>query len=308
MMNKLALIDLGSNSARMSVAERAGDGYKELFRRREMVRLSQGMNMDGNLQEDPQKRTISALKKFAQEAEKENARIIAVATAAVRRARNGQEFCARVKEETGIEIQMISGKDEARYDFFGVVSAIPDAKNCLITDVGGGSCELILAKDGEMQGKISLPFGAMTLTDRYFRGTPDEESAKAEILSLYREVGLLESAKGFPLVCLGGSAGSLPYADAKLKGLGELPEIHGYQITKNRLTEILEELKKRTPEERIAQLGLEPGRADTICAGLLPLVLLMEEMDAPHLTVCTAGLREGMLYLISRGEIETKME
>lgn len=302
-MRKVALIDLGSNSARMSVAEPTENGYQELFRRREMVRLSQGMDKDGLLQEEPQRRTISALLQFAKEAEAENANIIAVATAAVRRAKNGAEFCARVKEETGIEIQVISGKDEARYDFYGVVSAISDAKNCLITDVGGGSTELILAQKGEMQGKISLPFGAMTLTDRYFRGMPDEASAKGEILALYREVGLLESAKGLPLVCLGGSAGSLPYTDAHLKGLEKMPEIHGYQITKNRLAEILEELKKRTPEERIAQLGLESGRADTICAGLLPLVLLMEEMDAPHLTVCTAGLREGMLYLMAKGEL-----
>ncbi len=303
-MNRIALIDLGSNSARMSVAEWTKDGYQELYRRREMVRLSQGMNIDGNLQEEPQNRTIAALLQFAKEAEKEKAKLVAVATAAVRRAKNGAEFRARVKAETGIEIQVISGKDEARYDFFGVVSAIPDAKNCLITDVGGGSTELILSQNGEMQGKISLPFGAMTLTDKYFREAPDEASAKEEIHSLYREVGLLESAKGFPLVSLGGSAGSLPYLDANLKGESNMPEIHGYRITRKRLQEIFEELKKRTPEERITQLGLEPGRADTICAGLLPLVLLMEEMAAPYLTVCTAGLREGMLYLLSRGEME----
>ena len=180
-MKRIALIDLGSNSARMSVAEETGDGYRELYRRREMVRLSQGMNMDGNLQEEPQKRTICVLKKYAEEATKDGAELRAVATAAVRRAKNGADFCARVKAETGIEIQVISGKDEARYDFYGVVSAIPDAKNCLITDVGGGSCELILSQDGEMQGKISLPFGAMTLTDKYFRETFDEKSAKAEI-------------------------------------------------------------------------------------------------------------------------------
>ncbi len=300
-MKRIALIDLGSNSARMSVAEwLPGQGYTELYRRREMVRLSQGMNLDGTLQEEPMQRTICTLKKFAEEAKKDEAELRAVATAAVRRAKNGEAFCARVKEETGIEIQVISGKDEARYDFFGVISAIPDAKNCLITDVGGGSTELILALDGEMQGKISLPFGAMTLTDKYFRETPEEEFAKEEILSLYREVGLLESAKGFPLVSLGGSAGSLPYLDAHLKGEAIMPEIHGYRITRNRLREILEELKKRTPKERVAQLGLEPGRADTICAGLLPLVLLMEEMQAPHLTVCTAGLREGILYLLSQ--------
>lgn len=300
MMEKLALIDLGSNSARMSVARWSENGYKELFRRREMVRLSQGMSETGLLQEEAQRRTISALLQFAKEAKAENAQIIAVATAAVRRAQNGAEFCARVKEETGIEIQVISGKDEARYDFYGVVSAIPEAKDCLITDVGGGSTELILAQNGEMQGKISLPFGAMTLTDRYFREMENQDAAKEEIRSLYREVGLLESAKGLPLVSLGGTAGSLPYLDTNLKGLGEMPEVHGYSVTYARLKEILAELQKRTPQERITELKLEPGRADTICAGILPLLLLMEETGAPHLIVCTAGLREGMLYLMEK--------
>lgn len=301
-MKKLALIDLGSNSARMSLAEKTENGYQELFRRREMVRLSQGMDKDGLLQEEPQCRAISALLQFAKEAEAEHAQIIAVATAAVRRAGNGAEFCARVKAETGIEIQVISGKDEARYDFYGVVSAIPEAKDCLIVDVGGGSTELILAQNGEMQGKISLPFGAMTLTDRYFRETPAEESAKGEILSLYREVGLLESAKGLPLVALGGSAGAIPFMDARLQGEAELPKVHGYQVSLARIKEILAELEKRTPKERVEDLNLEPGRADTIFAGLLAHILLMEETDAPYLTICTAGLREGMLYLMAKEE------
>ena len=303
-MKKIALIDLGSNSARMSVAELTDSGYLELFRRREMVRLSQGMSLTGGLQEEPQRRAIAALISFAQEAKAENAKILAVATAAVRRAKNGGEFCARVLAEAGITLEVISGKDEANYDFYGVVSAFPDAQDCLIADVGGGSTELILAQNGAMQGKISLPFGAMTLTDRYFRESQDLASAKEEVLSLYREVGLLESAKGLPLIALGGSAGALPYIDARLTRLSVLPDVHGYIITPERLTAILEELLSRTPEERIAQLQLEPGRADTICAGILPLLLLLQELNSPSLTVCTAGLREGMLYLMSRGELE----
>ncbi len=302
-MKNLALIDLGSNSARMSMAELTDSGYKELYRRREMVRLSQGMNLTGNLLEEPQTRAIKALAGFAAEAKAENAEILAVATAAVRRAKNGEDFCARVLAETGIELRVISGKDEANYDFYGVVSALPHAQNCLIADVGGGSTELILAQNGAMQGKISLPFGAMTLTDRHFRESQDLDSAREEILSLYREVGLLESAKGLPLIGLGGSAGAIPYIDARLMGRSTMPEVHGYTITPKRLTDILEELLSRTPEERIAQLHLEPGRADTICAGVLPLLLLMQETESPQLTVCTAGLREGMLYLLSQKKI-----
>ncbi len=303
-MKKIALIDLGSNSARMSVAELTDRGYRELFRRREMVRLSEGMNLTGSLLEEPQSRAISALSRFREEAEAEHAEILAVATAAVRRAKNGAEFCRRVLAETGIAIRVISGKDEARYDFYGVVSALPQAGDCLIADVGGGSTELILAKDKAMQGKISLPFGAMTLTDRYFREGQNVASAKEEILSLYREVNLLEDAKDLPLVVLGGSGGALPYLDASMQGLSALPDVHGYSLTPERLEEIFDELLSKSPEERIALWNLEQGRADTICGGILPLLLLMQETKAPSMTVCTAGLREGILYLMSRGEME----
>ncbi len=298
-MKKLALIDLGSNSARMSVAELTDSGYKELYRRREMVRLSEGMNLTGNLLEEPQARAIAALAKFSQEANNENAEIIAVATAAVRRAQNGAEFCRRVLAETGIRLSVISGKQEAEYDFYGVLSSLPDTDNCLIADVGGGSTELILANNGTIQGKISLPFGAMTLTDRYFRKGEDIPSAKAEILSLYGESSLLADAKNLPLIALGGSAGALPHLDARLQGLSSLPEVHGYSLTPTRLKEIFDALLSLTPEERIARYQLEPGRADTICAGILPLLLLLQETNSPRLTVCTAGLREGMMVVLS---------
>lgn len=296
---KIALIDLGSNSARMSMAELTDTGYVERYRRRQMARLSEGMQQDGNLQESAQTRAISALCDFAKEAEKENAPIIAVATAAVRRAKNGPAFCDRVLAETGITLSVISGKQEAYFDFYGVLASLPEEKDCLIMDLGGGSCELILVKNQEMQGKISLPFGAMTLTDRFFRENSDLAGATDMITSLFQEVGILEQAKGLPVIALGGSAGALPSIDAQLKNQ-EKPEVHGYSLTLTEMQKIFDLLQNLSPQERIAMFSLEPGRADTICAGILPHLLLLEQLQSPYLKTCTAGLREGILALLSK--------
>ncbi len=297
-MKKLCLIDLGSNSARMSMAELTDAGYVECYRRRQMARLSEGMQTDGILQEAAQTRAISALSDFAKEAKEENAPIIAIATAAVRRAKNGPAFCERVFAETGITLSVISGKQEAYFDFYGVLSSLPEEKDCLIMDLGGGSVELILVKDKEMQGKISLPFGAMTLTDRFFREHSDLAGAREMISSLFLEVGILEQAKGLPIIALGGSAGALPPLDAQLRNQ-EKPEVHGYSLTQQDVQTIFDILYQIPPEKRISDFALEPGRADTICAGILPHLLLMEQLGSPYLKTCTAGLREGILALLS---------
>lgn len=301
---KIALIDLGSNSARMTLAEKAADGgFLALCHRRQMVRLSEGMAETSLLQEAPMARTIEVLKTFAKEAVSADAPILAVATAAVRRAANGTDFCRRLEEETGIRLQVISGRQEAILDFHGVLASLPDEGDCLMVDMGGGSCELILAKDQKMEGKISLPFGAMTLTDRFFRSVDPMEGdrlSKAAVSPLLEEISFLSEAAGLPLIVLGGSGSVLPAVDARLSGTDLPGTPHGYQITGERLFEIAAALRDRTLEERMTDFGLEKGRADTICAGLVPYLLLTERLRAPYLRVSVAGLRDGILALLTQ--------
>lgn len=163
----IALIDLGSNSARMYIISLENMAYSYISRHRVMTKLSEEMGNDLLLREAPILRTIKVLKEFAQIIKENNATPIAVATAAVRKAKNGGDFCRRVLEETGIDIKVISGETEALLDFEGVISGLPTLEDFIIVDTGGGSTELILVKEKRLVEKTSLPLGAVGLFEDY---------------------------------------------------------------------------------------------------------------------------------------------
>lgn len=302
---KFALIDLGSNSSRMYLLEEEEDGsIRILTRERVMTRLSEGMGDAQRIREDAAARTAAVLKKFHTMAEDAGAKILAVATAAVRKAKNGAAFCERVERETGIRLNVISGQLEAFFDFQGVLAGLPQQKVALICDTGGGSTELILVRKGRIGGRISLPFGAMSLTDRFLREGDLAENAarvKEALAKAWDGVPFLKEAVGLSLVGLGGSAVALPAIDRILfehETAAFSP--HGYVIKRNHMDAIVHALVTRTPAERTDELGVEQGRADTILGGILPGYTLMERFTLPQTVVCTAGLREGILAVLQR--------
>lgn len=294
---KLALIDLGSNSARMYLLTLGADAKLSLSsKRRVMTRLSEGMEKDGCLQPLPMARTCGVLKTFAEEIHRTGAYTLAVATAAVRKAKNREEFLQKVENEAGIHLTVISGELEAFFDFQGVMAGLPDLNHCLICDTGGGSTELILVKDRIMKAKISLPFGAMTLTDTYGQKL---EQAEESLIQQFTEVSFLPEAEGLPLVGIGGSVCALCGIDQHLQKITKPKDVHGYSINPRRVRELYNILSPLSPMER-TQKGVEQGRADTVCAGFLPSMLLMEKLHAPNLILCTGGLREGIWAELER--------
>ena len=302
---KFALIDLGSNSSRMYLLEEEEDGsIRILTRERVMTRLSEGMGDAQRIREDAAARTVAVLKKFHTMAEDAGAKILAVATAAVRKAKNGAAFCERVERETGIRLNVISGQLEAFFDFQGVMAGLPQQKDALICDTGGGSTELILVRNGRIGGRISLPFGAMSLTDRFLREGDLAENAarvKEALAKAWDGVPFLKEAVGLSLIGLGGSAVALPAIDRILsqnKTAAFSP--HGYVIEKKHMNAIVRALMTRTPQERMQELGVEQGRADTILGGVLPGYTLMEEFSLPRTVACTTGLREGILRVLQK--------
>ena len=292
---KLGLIDLGSNSARMYLVSLSGGRYEILARRRVMTRLSEGMGEEHVLQENAIERTIQTLQAFGKEMKAEDAYPFAIATAAVRHAANKTEFISRVRRDAGFDLMVLSGQTEAQFDFLGVMAGLSGISDGLICDTGGGSTELILAKNGMMQAKTSLPFGAMTLTDAY--GT-DLLAGKSYLLQHFAQISFLSEAKGLPLLGIGGSVCAFGHLERRDKN------IHGYSISRGRCRELFDTLLPLTPEQR-SGLGIEPGRADTICAGFFPSLLLMEDLSLPHITLCTSGLREGILAELTKDNPET---
>ncbi len=293
----LALIDLGSNSARMYLIDLKNDSsYTYINRYRVMTRLSEGMGKENILKELPISRTIAVLKDFADIIKEYHAETIAVATAAVRKAVNGDEFCKTVKEQTGIDLKVISGEKEASLDFKGVMSSLPYIKDCLITDTGGGSTEIIYVKNRKIQGKISFSFGAMSLTEKFGN---DVQKAKAFIQAEFKKADFLKDILNIPIIGIGGSLCAVYGIDLKLFPCENLTEIHGYTVTSARLLEIFDSLCAMTPDERMDKAGVEKGRADTVHNGILPTVVLSELVGAPSVILCVTGLREGIIAEIN---------
>jgi len=284
---KLGLIDLGSNSARMYLLSLVNGKWQILVRRRVMCRLSEGMGEERRLQPEAMARTVEVLQAFAKEMQKEDAHPFAVATAAVRKAVNREEFLQKVKTEVGFPLSVISGELEAFFDFQGVLAALPTMENCLICDTGGGSTELILCKNRTLTAKVSLPFGAMTLQERFEQAVLEGEAA---LDAEFDKIPFLQEAEGFPLVGIGGSVCALYGIDtSKNKG-----ELNGYTLSPHEVEAMFSKLYPCSAEERMA-MGVEKGRADTICAGLLPSLCLLRRIHAPSLTLSTGGLREGIM-------------
>ncbi|KLD60595.1 exopolyphosphatase, partial [Lactiplantibacillus plantarum] len=209
-MRNLAIVDLGSNSARMAVSRLHANGTaQEIKRVKEDTRLSEGMGTAHVLQPAAIERTIKALLNFRRLYEKmPNTDVIGITTAAVRMAQNQAEFLNQVKQEVGLDLRVLSGDDEAYYDYLGVANSLV-IHDCLILDTGGASCELILVKNGRKQQLISIPFGAVTLSEQFGLDdlVPSASLFRAQMFLRNRlaDIWWLSEAVHFPIILLGGA-------------------------------------------------------------------------------------------------------
>ena len=177
-MKRIAFIDLGSNSVRFVIYEISKTGsYRLIYQEKNSVRLSENMWGTQKLTNEAMERSLRSLKAFVHMAEAMDVDTIkAVATAAVRLAKNGDIFIKTVKEQTGLDLECIAGEEEARLGFLGVINTI-GLKDFIIFDLGGASTEVTLVRDRHIAEVISLPIGALTLTGTYQKGeeyTPKE--------------------------------------------------------------------------------------------------------------------------------------
>ncbi len=299
MNNKYAVIDLGSNSIRMNLIRTNEDGAYILFDQiKEMVRLSEGMESSKVLQKAPMDRTLFALKLFdnllkANKIENVNC----LATAAVRMAKNQDEFLARVKSELGFDFRVLSGDEEAYYDYLGVINSI-DLDTFIMIDVGGASTEIGLIKDRSLINSISFPFGSVTLSEKFMdkdRRKRSLDKIRDFIGEKYDELYWLEEAKGLPVVGLGGVVRTLAKIDLNLNN-HQLIYMHNYQMDKREMERVFK-LICNTKSEKIKDInGISRARADIITGGIMPLKILLERINSNKLVISGNGLRDGYFY------------
>ena len=299
----LAIVDLGSNSTRMAITEIAPDGrFREIKRVKENTRLSEGMGREKVLQKNAMDRTIAALKKFKKiYSTVPNIQVRAISTAAVRQAKNRQEFLNRVENEVGIHLQVLSGKKEAYYDYLGVIRTLK-LNHCLILDVGGASCELILVQQRRARDLISLPVGAVNLSEQFHLGgyvrATDLFQAQVSMNERLTKIPWLRYATRVPIVLLGGANRTLARMTRAYHHHGRRhssESIHGYQLSSRVVFATYRELLSKNLAQRKRMPGLEPERADIIVGGMLPLVSLLQRNSDGRVIFSESGVREGII-------------
>lgn len=294
MINLSAVIDLGSNSARMGIYKAENGQIIPISAFRYTSRLSEGLAKENILTEPAMERTLDAFKQFKAEIDKyEGIKVRCVATEAMRRAENSDVFINRVKKETDLEIEILNGEQETSYGLFGAkLSAKCD--DFYMLDTGGGSFELALCEKGKLKAHTCLPYGAVVMTETF---KPDQNGNEKLNLFMKDVFDKIEWVKkgNLPVVLLGGSnrvLGKIYGESIKVKSQD------GLKINTPDLRKIIENIIKLSPKEREQIGGMEKGRTDIINAGLAPLSALLIKSDAPYTIISTNSIREGIAYEI----------
>jgi exopolyphosphatase/guanosine-5'-triphosphate,3'-diphosphate pyrophosphatase len=304
---RIAVIDLGSNSARVIVMKyRPGSSYHLEDEIREVVRLRQGMTEAG-LSEAAMLRGLSTLRLFKRFCQSVNANpIIATATSAVREAANGAQFIKRVEAEIGLSLRILSGEQEAYYGVLGSLNAVP-LESGLVVDIGGGSAQISQVRERRfVQGK-ALTLGALALTERFVRSDPIKKSelknVQAEIERQLDSISWLHHERG-PLVGLGGTIRNLAKIEAARRDF-PLNSINGFPLSSAALDETIRLLRELPISQRRRIAGLSRDRVDIILPGALVLQALVNRLGVENVTISEYGLREGLFFEQFRQDLAT---
>jgi exopolyphosphatase / guanosine-5'-triphosphate,3'-diphosphate pyrophosphatase len=314
----IAALDIGSNSIHLVVVETDHEKpFRVVASAKEAVRLGRSAARDQRLSAEAMDRAIHCLKRFRRIAESHGAReLIAVATSAVREAANGDQFIARAAEEAGVEIDLLSGIEEARLIALAVSVRFKQSnkQQSLVIDIGGGSTELAVMKNGEPTTLISFKLGAVRLTELYMRSDPIGEKQLRRLRSDLREVIAHRppeiEAAGIE-ACYGTSGTINALAALSLRrrlaaGAGRAarrrPE---HSLTLDELRALNGELASYSLEERVRAGGLNRQRAEIIVAGGQLLEALMETLKINELVSCDWALREGVIIAHLARRVET---
>ncbi len=299
----LAAADLGTNSFHLVIARVAKEGGFEIItREREKVRLGHGGGDMKELADDAVDRGIATLARMRRLAESAGAPLRAVATSAVREAQNASVFLDRARDQAGVDVEVISGFEEARLIHLGVLQAVPvyDMRH-LLCDIGGGSTEILVGQGAETVTARSFKLGAVRLTDRFFPGGTIADGAVEECRAYVRSILAVyerEVARTRHRVAVGssGTFEALVRVAHALGGGSELRTYNCQKLTRSTLATVVDKLSSHpTADTRRKVDGLEAERADIIVAGALILEGVYDTFGVRSMTFSEYALREGVL-------------
>jgi exopolyphosphatase/guanosine-5'-triphosphate,3'-diphosphate pyrophosphatase len=298
----LAGIDIGTLSCRLLVAEvNPPREFKVVDVDRRILRLGEGVDQHKRLSQAAMDRVVATLKAWKERIAKYPLKaMVVVATSAVRESDNRDDFLVRIMQETGWEVEVLTGEEEARRTLLGLRYGLPSAvTDFLGLDIGGGSTECILAQDGKASAVISLDLGVVRLLERVFRQDPptSHEINQAEVCIDQEMANVSKIFGPMPRVPLVGTAGTVTTLAAMAQELPryESARVHNYELTLSMIKRLEQLLITTTGPQRLAMPGLEPGREYVIVAGTVILRRIMETLGFDTCRVSDFGLREGIL-------------
>jgi exopolyphosphatase/guanosine-5'-triphosphate,3'-diphosphate pyrophosphatase len=298
---RLASMDIGTNSVKLLVADVENQQIKNvLLELMDITRLGEGIDSNHELLPEAMDRTLHTISDFQNRAKQLGAEnTVAIATSAMRDAKNRDVFIQKVMEKTGLNLQIVSGDEEAELVFTGVCSDTElQSKKLVLVDVGGGSTEFIFGQNGNIEDRFSINVGCVRLTEEFIHSDPVDPADLQKIIQhviamLYVRLANTP-AEEYDLIGIGGTITTAALIHQNMEG-STLNDIHGYVMQKNQIFRLLTNLRRMTLEERRKVPGLSPQRADVIVAGIATFSTIMEILKTQEIVVNTKGLRYGAI-------------
>ncbi len=290
-------MDIGSNTARFVVFEAAAGTARAVYEAKAAPRLGSNLAPRGRLSDEAIARGVASVRRFAETVARLGVpRTLAVATSAVRDAENGPDFVREVEEATGVLLRILSGTEEARYGYLGVASAW-ELENDLVVDLGGGSLQLAEVRAGRLRNSVSLPLGALRLTQRFLEHDPpktrEEDALRDHVRTTLGSALEAFGGDGYRVYGIGGTIRALARAAIEFR---EYPirRVHGFPLYDRDLDALGELLGEMPAAKRRAIAGIGSDRADVVVAGVVVLQELLRAARVERLLVSGTGIREGI--------------
>jgi exopolyphosphatase / guanosine-5'-triphosphate,3'-diphosphate pyrophosphatase len=297
---RFAVLDIGTNTVLLLIAEAEGQNLRVLRDDHAIARLGEGVDRTGQISEEAYQRFLSILREHEKSIRPLNVkRIIAVGTSALRDATNREEILLRTKEESGIEIEILSGEEEARWSYTGALFGMTNVENATVIDIGGGSTEISFGDGHEFKNGVSLDIGAVRLTERCFATSPITPEAAEEARAMIRAAlnhpavpSMVRS--GSVLVAVAGTPTTLAAMHQGLEQF-DATKVQDYVLRREAVDQMLDMLLKTDTATVLEHFpAVNKARADILPAGTLILREAMEYLGAEAIRVSAHGLRYGI--------------
>jgi exopolyphosphatase / guanosine-5'-triphosphate,3'-diphosphate pyrophosphatase len=296
----LQAIDIGTNSVRSIIVEvPVGGAHRIIDDEKEMTRLGSGLDATGQLDSAAVERTISALMAMMDIGRNLGVtEVRAIATEAVRRASNGAELVARLHDEAGLDVEIVSAQEEGRLVWLSAAALAKDMPASVVVDIGGGSVEIVQAVGEEPVSIVSMPLGARVMTEHFLAEDPPSDGSFKKLKRAVRHslrdcVAPLQH--GIPAII--GSGGAITAIAGLVAGMRgrRYESLQGVQIERPEIMQLLGNLSHSTAEQRLAMPGMSAERVDIILAGTLVLAEILKRFGASSVLVNARGIREGIV-------------